>query len=168
MAQRHGRGKHWLQERPRLEYDELTMSEANRAFAKQWFERVWNQGRRDAIEEMLAPDGVIHEGNQDVVGPQGFYSFFDRMHAAFSDIHITIEATFAEGETVCLRWSCTLRHTGDGLGIPATGKLVKTTGISIIRLHQGKLAEGWQNWDMLGLMQQITEAPQAATYIAAT
>jgi hypothetical protein len=34
-------------------------------------------------------------------------------------------------------------------------------------LADGKFAEGWQNWDMLGLMQQITEAPMARTYIAA-
>jgi steroid delta-isomerase-like uncharacterized protein len=143
------------------------MSETNKKFAGLWFEKVWNQGKRDAIVEMLAPEGVIHDGNETVMGPEGFYSFFDRMHAAFSDIHITIESTFAEGDHVCLRWSCTLRHTGDGLGLPATGKIVKTTGISIIRLADGKLAEGWQNWDMLGLMQQITDAPRAMTYIAA-
>jgi steroid delta-isomerase-like uncharacterized protein len=143
------------------------MSEANKAFASLWFEKVWNQGRRDVIAEMLAPDGVVHDGNETAKGPEGFYAFFDRMHAAFSDIHITIEFALAEGDNVCLRWSCTLRHTGDGLGLPATGKVVKTTGISIIRLADGKFAEGWQNWDMLGLMQQITEAPMARTYIAA-
>lgn len=143
------------------------MSEANKRIASLWFEKVWNQGHRDAIVEMLAPDGVIHDGNETAKGPEGFYAFYDRMHAAFSDIHITIESALAEGDDVCLRWSCTLRHTGEGLGRPATGKVVKTTGISIIRLADGKLAEGWQNWDMLGLMQQITEAPMARTYIAA-
>jgi steroid delta-isomerase-like uncharacterized protein len=143
------------------------MSEANKAFAAQWFEKVWNQGRRDAIAEMLAPDGVIHDGNETVKGLDGFYSFFDRMHAAFSDIHITVESSMAEGNFVCLRWSCTMRHSGEGLGLPATGKVVKTTGISIIRMANGKLTEGWQNWDMLGLIQQITEAPMAKTYIAA-
>ncbi len=143
------------------------MSEANKRIASLWFEKVWNQGRKDAIAEMLAPDGVIHDGHETAKGPEGFYAFYDRMHAAFSDIHITIESTLAEGDDVCLRWSCTLRHSGDGLGLPATGKVVKTTGISIIRLADGKLTEGWQNWDMLGLMQQITEAPKARTYIAA-
>ena len=142
------------------------MSEANKAFVTQWFEKVWNQGRRDAIPEMLAPNGVIHDGNESVVGPEGFYTFFDRMHAALSDLHITIHFALAEADTVCVRWSCSARHSGDGLGIPATGKHVTTTGISIIRIADGKLAEGWQNWDMLGLMQQITAAPKAPTYIA--
>jgi steroid delta-isomerase-like uncharacterized protein len=142
------------------------MSETNKKIAALWFETVWNQGRRDAVPEMLTPEAVIHDGGETVTGPEGFYSFFDRMQAAFSDIHITIESTLAEGDHVCLRWSCTLRHSGDGLGIPATGKVVKTTGISIMRLKDGKLDEGWQNWDMLGLMQQITDAPRARTYIA--
>ena len=143
------------------------MSEVNKILATLWFEKVWNQGQRDAISEMLAPDGVIHDGNETAIGAEGFYAFYDRMRAAFSDIHITIESTLAERDDVCLRWSCTLRHSGDGLGLPATGKVVTITGISIIRLANGKLSEGWQNWDMLGLMQQITEAPRAHTYIAA-
>jgi len=143
------------------------MSEENKALAARWFEKVWNQGQRHAIPEMLAPDGVIHDGNDAAVGPEGFYSFFDRMHASFSDIHVKIESSMAEGNDVCLRWSCSLRHTGDGLGFPATGKVVKTTGISIVRIENGKFSEGWQNWDMLGLMQQIMEAPTAMTYIAA-
>ena len=42
-----------------------------------------------------------------------------------------------------------------------------TTGISIVRVADGMLAAGWQNWDMLGLMQQIQAQPRAATYIAA-
>lgn len=143
------------------------MSEANKAFATLWFDKVWNQGRRDAIGEMLAPDGVFHDGSETATGPDGFYAFFDRIHAAFSDIHITIEFTMAEGDDVCLRWSCTLRHTGSGLGMPPTGRIVNTTGISIIRMGNGKLAEGWHNWDMLGLMQQIADAPATQTPIAA-
>ena len=48
-----------------------------------------------------------------------------------------------------------------------TGKHVQTTGISILRTENDKMLEGWQNWDMLGLLQQINTEPKAATYIAA-
>jgi len=61
-----------------------------------------------------------------------------------------------------------MRHTGDGLGMPATNKRLEITGIVIVRVKDGKLTAGWQNWDMLGLLQQINSAPAAATYIAAT
>jgi predicted ester cyclase len=53
------------------------------------------------------------------------------------------------------------------LGIPASGKTVHVTGITIMRIANGKAVEGWQNWDMLGMMQQIQGGERAATYVAA-
>jgi len=142
------------------------MSEANKAVAIRWFEEVWNKRRREAIAELLLPDAVLHEGGNQSVGPRGFEPFFDRMWDSFSDMHITVEDATAEGETVCVRWSCTMKHTGPGLGMPPTNKQLETTGISIARVEGGKIATGWQNWDMLGLLQQIQSQPRAALYIA--
>jgi steroid delta-isomerase-like uncharacterized protein len=142
------------------------MTEMERNLGNRWFEEVWNKGRREAIAEMVAPQAVIHDGATDSVGPEGFYPFFERMNATFSDIHVTVHDTIAEHDRVCVRWSCSLRHTGDGLGIPASGKTIHVTGISIIRVAGGKLVEGWQNWDMLGMMDQIQSRDRSATYIA--
>jgi steroid delta-isomerase-like uncharacterized protein len=144
------------------------MTDLERDLGRRWFEQVWNQKRRDAIAEMLTPDGVIHDGGTDTKGPEGFYPFFDRIRATFPDLHIDIEDTIAEGDKVCVRWSCTAKHTGDGLGIPPTGATVHVTGISILRVAGGKLVEGWQNWDMLGLMEQIRGGGKSATYIGAS
>jgi steroid delta-isomerase-like uncharacterized protein len=135
---------------------------------RRWFEEVWNRGRREAIAEMMAPDAVIHDGATDSTGPGGFYPFFDRMNEAFSDMRLTLEAVIAQGDAACVRWSCTMNHTGGGLGIPPTGKPIHITGISILRASDGKIVEAWQNWDMLGLMEQIHgQGKTAATYIGA-
>ena len=144
------------------------MTENERDLGRRWFEEVWNKGRRDAIPEMLAPNGVLHDGDFDSVGPEGFYPFFDRLNANLSGIHVTVHDSIAEGDRLCVRWTAAGKHTGDGLGVPATGKPVHMTGISIIRVAEGKLIEAWQNWDMLGLMEQIRGAEKpAATYAAA-
>jgi predicted ester cyclase len=142
------------------------MEQIDRELGKRWFDEVWNKQRREAISEMLSPHSVMHEGGASSQGPEGFYPFFDRMQATFSDLHVTVHDTLAEGDKLCIRWSCTMKHTGDGLGMPPTGKTLHTTGISIVRVEGNKLAEGWQNWDMLGLLEQINSAPKAATYIA--
>src|SRR5690242_15877410 len=142
------------------------MTQTDRDIGKRWFEEVWNKGRREMIAELLAPDGVLHEGGVDSVGPDGFYAFFDRMNAALTEIQVTIQDTIAEGDRVCVRWTCTARHTGDGLGIPATGKRITVTGISIIRVSNGKMLEGWQNWDMLGMIEQIRSSGMTATYVS--
>jgi steroid delta-isomerase-like uncharacterized protein len=143
------------------------MSDANKQLTKRWFEEVWNKGRREAIAEILAPEAEILESGEVVRGPEGFYPFFDRMHGAFSEIHVTFHDAIAEADKVCLRWSCSMKHTGDGLGTPATHKNLTTTGISVVRIANGKFVAGWQNWDMLGLMQQIKQEPMAPTYMAA-
>ena len=144
------------------------MSQANKELAKLWFEEVWNKGRREAIRELLASDAVIYDGGTTVKGPEGFYEFFDRMRASFSNIRVSIDQAIAEDDTVCLRWSCTMTHSGSGLGFPATNKNLQTTGISIVRIKNGKFETGWQNWDMLGLIHQIKGEPLAPTYVAAT
>ena len=141
------------------------MTESERGLGRRWFELVWNQGRREAIAEMLAPDAVVHDGGSDASGPEGFYPFYDRLRATISEIHVHIEDTFAEGDNLCVRWSCTGKHTGNGLGIAPTGKTIHVTGISILRVADGRLVEGWQNWDMLGMMEQINGLARSATYI---
>ena len=140
----------------------------DRDLAARWFQEVWNKRRREAIGELLAEGAPVHDGETIVHGPAGFYAFFDRMQSAFSGIHVTVEETIAEGDKVCVRWRCSLKHTGAGLGMAPTGKTLETTGITIIRVAGGKIAEGWQNWDMLGLMQQIQGHHHAATYIGAS
>jgi steroid delta-isomerase-like uncharacterized protein len=144
------------------------VTENERDLGRRWFEEVWNKGRRDAISELLSPEGVLHEGGSDSVGPGGFYPFFDRMKNTLSDIRVTVHDAIAEGDRLCVRWSCTATHTGPGLGVPATGKPIDVTGITIFRVAGGKVVEGWQNWDMLGTMQQIAGAGRGATYVAAS
>jgi steroid delta-isomerase-like uncharacterized protein len=147
--------------------ERANMTEADRGVGIQWFEEVWNKGRRSAIAELLPPDAVLHEGETDCVGPEGFYAFFDRLNAAFSEFRVTVHDVIAEGDQTCLRWTCTCKHTGDGLGIPPTQKTVHVTGISIIRIANGRMAEGWQNWDMLGMLEQIQGSSKSKTYVSA-
>jgi steroid delta-isomerase-like uncharacterized protein len=144
------------------------MTDVDRALGSRWFEEVWNKGNRAAIAEMLAPGAVLHEGDTDSVGPEGFYRFYDRLNAAFSDIHVVVHDTIAEGDRVCVRWTCSCKHTGDGLDMPPTQRTVHVTGISIFRIANGRLLEGWQNWDMLGMLEQIRGSSRSATYVSAT
>src|SRR5229473_7622396 len=131
------------------------MSDHQKEMIVRWFEEVWNQGRRQTIDELLPPDCIVHEGEAATRGPDEFKPFFDRMRAAFADIHVTFHEVISEGDIACLRWSATMRHSGNALGMPATGKQLHTTGMSMVRFAKGRFAEAWQNWDMLGLMEQI-------------
>ncbi len=134
------------------------MLDANVALIYRWFEEVWNQGREEAIDEMFAVDGIAHglgEAGVDVVGPAGYKPFFEKLRGAFPEFELTIEDTIAAGDKVAARWTVRVVHRGDHLGIPATGNEATVSGMSIIRIGDGKIVEAWNNWDILGLMQQI-------------
>jgi predicted ester cyclase len=78
---------------------------------------------------------------------------------AFPDLHGTIEDQIAEGDKVVMRMTYRGTHQGELMGIPATGKPVTMTFISINRIAEGKIAEGWVNFDALGMMQQLGVIP---------
>jgi len=64
------------------------------------------------------------------------------------------EDVVAEGDKVAGRWTAEGTHEGELLGVPATGKRFRFAGLSICRLAEGKMAEQWERWDRLDLMQQ--------------
>jgi steroid delta-isomerase-like uncharacterized protein len=133
------------------------MAAKNVELVHRWFAEVWTKGRESAIDEMLASDAVVHglgEPGKDVRGPAAFKPFFTMFQAAFTDIEITVDQTIAEGEWVASRWTARMTHRGDQLGVPATGRRVEVTGMSMGRFQEGQMVEGWNNWDQMALMEQ--------------
>jgi predicted ester cyclase len=72
---------------------------------------------------------------------------------------LKIEDAIADGDKVLIRWSATMRHTGDGLGIPASNKPVAIGGMSLARIANGQLVEAWDQWDKFAMLQQIGAVP---------
>ncbi len=138
--------------------------EGNIALMRRWFKEVWNEGRVQTIYDLL--DEHISGWGQDQPGveirkPEDFVALYNRIHGAFPDMIITIEDAFGAEDKVVLRWSAVMTHTGDHLGMPATNKTVRITGITIARIANGKITEGWDNWDQLALMRQVSNAAAA-------
>lgn len=101
------------------------MSQDNITIVRRWFDEVWNRGRVATIPELMAADAVgVGQGGAEVAihGPHEFQVFVERLRGAFPDIHVTIEDAFGAGDKVAARWSATMTHRGDHLGIPASGK----------------------------------------------
>lgn len=139
------------------------MANAPETLLHRWFEEVWNQGRSEAIDELMTTNAPIYGiagGDAVIHGPEGFRPGWQALRGAFPDINITIEDAISQGETVAARWTARMTHTGDHLG-PPTGKSITITGMVFVRVRDGKLIEGWNNWDMMGLMHAIGQAQHA-------
>lgn len=133
------------------------MASDNKELSRRILEEVWNKRNLDAADEMLAPNLVAHDP-QSPMAVRGIdeYKQFVRYYLnAFPDCHITVEDQIAEGQMVMTRWTVTSTHKGNLGAIPATGRKMSVTGITCTRIENGKIAEGWTNWDTLGMLQQL-------------
>ena len=79
----------------------------------------------------------------------------DLYHAVFPDLHVTNDDMVVAGDRGVLRWSATGTHEGDQLGIPATHKSARLTGIDILRIDKGRVVERWGETNGLEMMQQL-------------
>jgi steroid delta-isomerase-like uncharacterized protein len=131
-------------------------NEQNEAVVRRTFD-AFNSGDTSTADELIAADAVNHDPAQpeEGHGPDGFKQTIELYRAAFPDLTFTIDAIFSDGDMVCTRWSTTGTHEGDLMGIPASGNHITSSGISVDRVEDGKVAESWVQWDNLGLMQQI-------------
>jgi hypothetical protein len=71
-----------------------------------------------------------------------------------------LECPRQKKSSLVARCSCHGTHKGDLNGIAPTGKQFNITGVSIARFTNGKMSEGFVNWDALGLMQQLGVVPE--------
>ena len=72
------------------------------------------------------------------------------------DFTFDIEDQISQGDRVSTRWTWRGTQTGEFMGLPATGKNVVMTGATLFRCNEeGKIVEGWWQYDRLGLMAQL-------------
>ncbi len=138
------------------------MSAENEALAHRFHMDIFQEGRMEVADEILSTDFVNHfPGNPPEMrrGPEGVKRLAEAIRGAFPDAKITHHETITEGDKVTLRWSMTGTQDGEMFGVPPTGKSVNITGIDIFRIASGKIVEMWQNWDQMGMMQQLGVIP---------
>lgn len=131
--------------------------EENREFVRsRVIGEIWNGGRDDLVPTAFAPDYVGHDPDRpNLEGPDEVAASVRAFHAAFPDFSISVDDLLADGDEVVWRYTMGGTHSGPFLGVEATGRRVTTTGITIFRLADGMLREGWINFDALGLLRQL-------------
>ena len=136
-------------------------AEQNKAMVRRWVDGGWNSGDLSLVDEMYAPNYMIHDPSQPDFsgGAEAFKGFVSAFRAGLPDIHFKVEELVAEGDMVAWRFTTTGTHEGELLGIPPTGKRTMVTGLVISRFEGGKWAEDYVNWDTLGMLQQLGAIP---------
>jgi predicted ester cyclase len=127
------------------------------ATSRRFFEEIAAEGEAPTLNDVLIEDYHDHDpaNPQDTIGLDAMRREVRMWRDGF-DFTFTIEDQLAQGDRVCTRWRLDGRHKGEFMGIEATGRQVSLTGCTIHRCTpDGKIAEGWWQYDRLGLMEQL-------------
>jgi steroid delta-isomerase-like uncharacterized protein len=130
-------------------------TETKKAIVRRLYDDFFNKGDLSVADELHAADFIYHEFGLPAVGLEEYKKRNSVFFRALPDRSVVIEDLVAEGDKVVVRATMQARQTGDLPGISATGKPVRVTSIIIYRMFQGKIAEEWESYDQLGMLQQL-------------
>jgi steroid delta-isomerase-like uncharacterized protein len=135
--------------------------EENKTVIRRFLGEVFEGGNLELVDELFAPDYVLHDPAvpEEVRGPEGIKQYVGMYRSAYPDTRFTVEDQIAEGDEVATRWTYRGTHQGELMGIPPTGREVTITGITIDSVSGGRIEEEWNNFDQLGLLQQLGVVP---------
>jgi steroid delta-isomerase-like uncharacterized protein len=136
-----------------------TQAEANKAIIRR-YRQAHNQNDMAALDQIVAADLITHSQLPNVpAGREGGKMVHQGSLAAFPDGKTTTDDLIAEGDKVVERFTLVGTHKGDFMGIPASGKSVRVTGMSIFRIANGKIVEHWGENDAMSLLIQLGVLP---------
>jgi predicted ester cyclase len=149
----------------------MSKQDDNKAIVGRWFTDFWGKTcRLEIVDELAAPNMLLQYSlHAPRRGHQDIKAFMTDFRAAFPDLHFWGAADLiAEGDHVVGRWDGGGTHTGPAFrdflvgALPAaTGKKMRFTGTTVLRLENGKIIEE------LGLDDGVTALTQLGLLRAA-
>jgi steroid delta-isomerase-like uncharacterized protein len=129
--------------------------------ARRWVEAAWNEGDYQTLEDLAAPDLSVYYPllPAEVKGVADFSEVLREFRAGLTDMHFATEHLATQGSTVVFRWEGSGTHSGELMGIPATGREVRWTGITVVHVAHGKVVREWGEEDALGALRQLGAIP---------
>ncbi len=137
----------------------MTGPEANKAITRRWFDEMAGRGSWDEIRELFSSDYVHHAPHVRRADLETYAKTAGVMLGAFPDMVTTMHQLVAEGEYVAMRYSVRGTHRGDFHGIAPTGRRVEFDVVGMQRIVDGKIVEGWFEFDSASIYAQLDSAP---------
>ena len=134
-------------------------TEANKAIARRFVAEIFEQGRPDAVDELVADGFVGHTWGASGVGRDGLKAALQRLASTLADVRFSVDDMVAEGDRVVVRLTASARQVGSFMGLLPSGRSYEIGEIHMFRLVDGKVVEHWHQFDQVGLMRQLGAMP---------
>lgn len=139
--------------------------EENKELIRRFYDGFYNEKNFALIDELFY-SGYVHHAPDVRGGCRDYHEFREHelnMANAFPHQKVVIEDQVAEGDKVTTRSLMSGTQEADLPNIPSRGRHVEIMKIAIHRIENGKIREGWECYDLLGMMQQLGVAQITTT-----
>jgi steroid delta-isomerase-like uncharacterized protein len=131
----------------------------NKSVARSFFEDVLDTGKLEDYAKSHAPDFIAHSEGQPASLEEDMAAAREQ-RKALPDMRVKVNNIVAEGDLVSVHWTASGTNTAAGWGIPATGKSVSVTGMTLFRFEHGLIQEEWSVFNMYSILKQLGLLPQ--------
>jgi steroid delta-isomerase-like uncharacterized protein len=131
------------------------MSDQNIAIIRRLTQEGFVDGKIEVVDDVVAEDCIDHDpmpGQSQ--GREGQRQTCQMVIDGLSDRSVD-DDVFAVGDRVIESWTFTGTHTGEFLGVPATGRQIAIRAIEIWRVADGMIVERWGVLDSGAVMEQL-------------
>ena len=125
------------------------------------FERMFNQGDLDYVDEALADNAVDHQEPAGTDFAAHLKQTISTLRTAFPDLHFDVQELIGEGDTVACRSTMTGSHQGPLRIGPLANLAVNGAQVEVAHMHffhydaDGRLTDLWHVWNTLALARQL-------------
>lgn len=126
--------------------------------ARRFGEELW-AGDVESMSEYVAEEVVNHAlaaGTPN--GLPGTITEVANFRTAVPDLQVHNEDVIISGDKIVLRWTATGTQQGKMFGHAPTGAPLSYSGMDILRVQDGKIAERWIEYDLVTLRRQVEAA----------
>jgi steroid delta-isomerase-like uncharacterized protein len=119
------------------------------------FERMFNQGDLDYVDNAVAPDAIDHQEPEGTDFAAHLKHVISTLRTAFPDLRFEIQELIGEADVVACRSTMSGTHQGPLRIGPMAGLPVNGTRIEVPHMHffrydaEGRLTDLWHVWNTL-------------------
>jgi steroid delta-isomerase-like uncharacterized protein len=135
---------------------EIMSVDANKALYRRFIQEIFNEGRLDRLADFTAQDYEVREAPPGSgSGAEAVKQIVTQFRTGFPDLKIVIEKLIGEGDWIAACATTHGTHHGTIFGVAPTGRKIAVSGLTMVRIADGKLTESWVKNDMASLMAQL-------------
>ena len=114
-------------------------------------EELFGKGNLDVVDQIFAPDYVVHAGGKDFKGPGFVRRFIRQLRSAIPDLRVVeVEFLIQAGDTIAWQRTLSGTHKANMMGIPPTEQKVEWRDMVVTRFDGEKIAEEWTISELAG------------------